>query len=558
MLSFMTRWLHCTGLFAIALLAAAASARAQAPDDTHKLLVFLNGTSIGSEESVIRRSADGWTVSGSGSLSPPLDLVTRRMLVRYDADWKPTELTIDATARGSAFAVQTRFADTKATSNVTQLGQSTQKTDTVSPDTIVLPNLFFSSYEALSMRLAALGPAETTIRVYVAPQAEIPVTVKALDPHTIETPHESIAARRFALTFQNPGGALPAELWADADGRLLRFEVPSQGLVVLREDISSVSARRQNITRAGDETIRIPGNGFNLVGTVSKPSGPPDAKGRYPAIVLVAGSGQIDRDETVAGIPIFGQLAGSLADGGFLVLRYDKRGVGQSGGRAETATLQDYADDLLAAVKALEKRKDVDDDRITLVGHSEGGWVALIAAEKEDDINALVLLATPSGTGADIVLEQQKYILERSSLPPDQRQARIDLQKRIQKAVLGGDDWKDVPDALRQQADSPWFRSFLAFSPDELVSELRQPILIVQGELDRQVQAHHADRLAELARARKKAPADSVKVVKLPAINHLLVPAKTGDVSEYPTLPQKTVAPAVSQQIVEWLKGLPK
>jgi len=575
MLSFMIRPLHCTPRVrsvrtartgrstrwipvALAVLATLSPAAAEAQTATHRLLVFLNGTSIGTEDSTLRRTAEGWTINGTGRLSPPVDLTTRQMTLRYDGDWNPIELTIDATLKGSPLKLHTTFSGTTATSNVTQLGQQPEKKDTIAPNTIVLPNLFFASYEALAMRLSSLTTADASLRVYVAPQMEIAVAVKALDPQTIETPRKAVSARRFALTFQNPGGALPAEIWIDSSGRLLRFEVPAQGLAVVRDDISSVSARRQNITRAGDEPIRIPANGFTLVGTVSKPAGEPDAKGRYPALVLVAGSGPIDRDETVAGIPIFGQLAGELADAGYLVVRYDKRGVGQSGGRAETATLYDYADDVLAVVRALKDREGVDDDRIALVGHSEGGWVSLIAADREDDIRALVLIGTPSGSGADLVLEQQKYLLEHSDLSPEERQKRVDLQKRVQAAVLGTGDWTDVPDALRKQADIPWFRSLLAFSPDEIIGKLRQPILIIQGELDRQVAAHHADRLGELARARKKVPEAATKVVKLPGINHLLVPAKTGDPSEYPTLEPKEITAAVGQAIVEWLKALPK
>jgi pimeloyl-ACP methyl ester carboxylesterase len=575
MLSFMIGPLHCTPRVrgvgparagrsarslpaALALLMSLLPAAAGAQTATHRLLVFLNGTSIGTEDSTLRRSAEGWTINGTGRLSPPIDLTTRQLVIRYDSDWKPIALTVDGTLKGSALKVTTTFSGTAATSSVTQFGQSSDKKDLVSSDTIVLPNLFFASYEALAMRLSSLTTPDAALRVYVAPQMEIAVSVKALDPQTIETPRTAISARRFALTFQNPGGALPAEIWIDSSGRLLRFDVPAQGLAVVREDISSVSARRQNITRAGDEPIRIPANGFTLVGTVSKPAGAPDAKGRYPAIVLVAGSGPVDRDETVAGIPIFGQLAGALADAGYLVVRYDKRGVGQSGGRAETATLYDYADDLLAVVRALKERKDVDDERIVLVGHSEGGWISLIAADREDDIRALVLIGTPSGSGADLVLEQQTYLLEQSELSPEERQKRVDLQKRVQAAVLGKGDWSGVPEALRKQADIPWFRSLLAFSPDELIGKLRHPILVIQGELDRQVAAHHADRLGELARARKKVPETATKVVKLPGINHLLVPAKTGNPSEYPMLEQKEITPAVGQAIVEWLKALPK
>jgi pimeloyl-ACP methyl ester carboxylesterase len=575
MLSFMIGPLHCTPRVrgvgparagrsarslpaALALLMSLLPAAAGAQTATHRLLVFLNGTSIGTEDSTLRRSAEGWTINGTGRLSPPIDLTTRQLVIRYDSDWKPIALTVDGTLKGSALKVTTTFSGTAATSSVTQFGQSSDKKDLVSSDTIVLPNLFFASYEALAMRLSSLTTPDAALRVYVAPQMEIAVSVKALDPQTIETPRTAISARRFALTFQNPGGALPAEIWIDSSGRLLRFDVPAQGLAVVREDISSVSARRQNITRAGDEPIRIPANGFTLVGTVSKPAGAPDAKGRYPAIVLVAGSGPVDRDETVAGIPIFGQLAGALADAGYLVVRYDKRGVGQSGGRAETATLYDYADDLLAVVRALKDRKDVDDERIVLVGHSEGGWISLIAADREDDIRGLVLIGTPSGSGADLVLEQQTYLLEQSELSPEERQKRVDLQKRVQAAVLGKGDWSGVPEALRKQADIPWFRSLLAFSPDELIGKLRHPILVIQGELDRQVAAHHADRLGELARARKKVPETATKVVKLPGINHLLVPAKTGNPSEYPMLEQKEITPAVGQAIVEWLKALPK
>ena len=141
-------------------------------------------------------------------------------------------------------------------------------------------------------------------------------------------------------------------------------------------------------------------NGFSLAGTVSKPV---DAAGKpLPAVVLVGGSGATDRDETAFGIPIFGQLAGALADAGLLVLRYDKRGIGQSGGRPESASLADYADDLRAAVRYMNDRNDVDRRRIAVLGHSEGGSVAMIAASKDDRVAAAVLVASSGMTGAEL------------------------------------------------------------------------------------------------------------------------------------------------------------
>ena len=104
-----------------------------------------------------------------------------------------------------------------------------------------------------------------------------------------------------------------------------------------------------------------PRSGFNLGATISRPAGKaaPGKKDKnvekLPAIVLVGGSGNVDRDTIAYGVPVMGQLAGQLADAGYLVVRYDKRGVGQSGGRAESATLSDYADDVLIGVLCLGK-----------------------------------------------------------------------------------------------------------------------------------------------------------------------------------------------------------
>jgi fermentation-respiration switch protein FrsA (DUF1100 family) len=197
----------------------------------------------------------------------------------------------------------------------------------------------------------------------------------------------------------------------------------------------------------------------------------------------------------------------------------------------------------------------VDDDRIAVFGHSEGAAVALIAASRNKDIAAVVLAAGVSGPGAELVLQQQQALLTTSTLSEEEKQSRIALQRRVQAAVLGQGDWTDVPEDIRQQADTPWFHSFLAFDPATVVARLRQPILIVHGELDKQVPPQHADKLAELARARKKVPAESVKVVKLAGVNHLLVPAQTGEVTEYGNLMERSVSPELGAATVEFLKA---
>jgi pimeloyl-ACP methyl ester carboxylesterase len=326
--------------------------------------------------------------------------------------------------------------------------------------------------------------------------------------------------------------------------------IPAQSLEFAREDIASVSARLVTMSRPNDEDVRIPANGFSLAGTVSKPV---NATGKLPAVILVSGSDPTDRDENVFGIPIFGQIADALADAGFIVLRYDKRGVGQSGGRTEAARLEHFAEDARAAVKAMSERKDVDRKRVAIVGHSEGGWIALMAA-KDNRVAAVGLVATAAVSGRELNLYQVAHGLERSTRSDAERQATIDLQKQIQQAVVTGLGWDQikVPEAIRHQADTPYFQSFLTLDPARLMKDVQQPLLIVEGERDTQVPPANAEKLETLAKARKKAA--PVKVVKIPAINHLLVPASTGEVDEYGRLTDRHVSPAVTTELISWLR----
>ncbi len=547
------RSLHCMAVALVALVTASGAA-AQPAEGPASFRVFLKGTAIGGEEVIVRRTAGGISIASNGRLGAPLDMVTRQCVVRYDAEWRPVELTVDAVTRGTTLTVKTVFSGGQARSEIVQGGAATDKIDAVTPDAIVLPNLFFSAYEALAMRLASI-PDGGTFKVYVAPQAEIAVKQNARSTQRIETARRVIQVRSYALTFQNPGAPLDAVVWTDETGRLLKLEVAAQSLLFVREDLVSVATRSLVVSREGDQSVRIPANGFMLAGTLSQPSGTPreGSKGRFPAVVLVGGSGAIDRDETVAGISVFGLLASPLADAGNYVLRYDKRGIGQSGGRAETASLQDFADDVAAVVRFLRKREDVDPKRIVLVGHSEGALVSLIAASRDEDLAGVVLAACPSGSGGELVLQQQAYLLQKMNLPEAERVASIELQERIQAAVLGQGKWDNIPEPLRKQADTVWFQSFLRFTPASVMPKVKQPLLILQGDIDRQVPPHHADKLAELARARKKAPAEAVTLIKLDGVNHLLVKGKTGDMDEYGSLAGQAIDGRLITALLDWL-----
>jgi pimeloyl-ACP methyl ester carboxylesterase len=509
--------------------------------------LFVSGVRAGTEHVRIARAGSTWVISSTARFDA-LNVIVNRFEVKYTADWQPIELHIEATQAGRPLALATSFGMTTAINEMTQNGTTTSKTDQVSARTIVLPNSLYAGYEALAARLAETQPG-TELHAYVVPQTEIGVTVKSVTAEQLPSPAGVLAVRRYEVVFQNPAGPLAASVTIDDRARLVRLDIPSANLRLVRSELAGVATRSQPVRNATDTDAIIPAPGFTLAGSMTMPQG--TGRLRHPAVVLVAGSGSVDRDEVVAGIPIFAQLAEALAEQGFVVLRYDKRGVGQSGGRSERVTLQDYADDLTATVKWLAKRKDIDPRRIAVAGHSEGGAVAMLTAAREKQIGSLILIATLGTPGSELILEQQRHTLDLMKAPDAERQSKIELQKRIQAAVVTDKGWESIPPELRSQADSTWFRSFLLFDPATVVPKIKQPILIIQGDLDRYVFPHHADKLAALARARKK-PAP-VEVLHLPDINHLLAPAKTGEVSEYDSLPERTISPAVAKAIVDWL-----
>jgi dipeptidyl aminopeptidase/acylaminoacyl peptidase len=436
-------------------------------------------------------------------------------------------------------------------SEITSGDTTNAKTDTISARALVVPNNFYAGYEAVAARLMTVEKG-AQLPAYVVPTAEVPLIVEDIAEEQIQTTGGNLAVRRFRLKFQNPGLPIAADIWVDARGRMARLEVPAVSLQVVREELATTMTRFEVTAHPGDEAATIRANGFNLAATVTRPVGQ-QQKVRLPAVILVAGSGPHDRNELVFGIPIFGHIANALADAGFIVVRYDKRGVGQSGGRGESATLNDYAEDVRAALAYTAKRPDVDRRRIAVLGHSEGAAVAMIAAAKDKRVAALVLVAGMGTTGAEIVLEQQQHLLSRAKMTDEERKEKIELQHKIHGAVLTGKGWEGIPPDIRSAAESPWFHSFLVFDPARVMKDIRQPILILQGALDTQVTPHHAEKLAALANARKKGGA--VQLTTVDGVNHLLVPATTGEFDEYPDLKEKKVSAKVIEAIRDWLKA---
>lgn len=521
-------------------------------------VIFLRGSAIGREELTVATDSTGFTLTAQARIGAPVNIVTRRAEARYRSDWSPESLVIDGTVNAAEVSVRTTFKDGSAVSVGTDSGAPVAVTQAINAQTFALPSLFFTAPEALGRKLAAGGDTSGEFRAFLAPGVDVAFRVRASGTERMQTGTSTFEVRSYELAFANASGELIVNLATDINGALVRLSVPAQSIEIVREDVATATARTQIYSNSGDEAVMIPAAGFNLGATLTRPragqqTGQLSAAlpARLPAVVLLSGSGAGDRDGYAAGIPILGQLAGAIADAGFVAVRYDKRGSGQSGGRSESVTLSDYAEDARAVVNWLAKRKDIDPKRISIVGHSEGAWVALLTAAREKRIAAVALLAAPAATGAELVLEQQRRALDLLNAPPAEREEKIALQRKIQAAVLSGTGWEGVPPALRRQADIPWFQSLLAYNPATVVDDVRQPMLFVHGQLDRQVPIEHLETIADLARRTSKSK--SVEVVSVIGINHLLVPAVTGEVTEYSTLTDRNISRDVTGAITAWL-----
>ena len=399
-------------------------------------------------------------------------------------------------------SLKTTFEGGKASNVIAVQGAPQSKVDPVSADAVVLPNSFLGSYAALGKRLQGRA-AGTELRAYIAPQGEVAIKLTAVVPERMETPKGAFAATRYALTLSSPPPTadLSFNLWTNADGNLLRLSIPAQTIEMAREDIASAASRTTAFSIPGDETVQIPAVGFNLAATVTRP---PKSTGLLPAVVLIGGSAPTDRDEVVAGIPVFGQIARDLVAAGFMVVRYDKRGLGQSGGRAESVDdrrlRRRRARDPVLARQAKGRRR-----RSRRAGRPRRRRRRRHARRRPR--------ARPgSRAGAD---GRHRHDRRPAGDRTAEASAVADADRRcaaggeagvagaINQAVIKGTGWIDIPDSVRRVADTPWFYSFLTFNPAKAMSDVRQPVLIVQGELDTQVPPHHADELAVYARERK-------------------------------------------------------
>ena len=177
----------------------------------------------------------------------------------------------------------------------------------------------------------------------------------------------------------------------------------------------------------------------------------------------------------------------------------------------------------------------------------------MLEAARTSQIAALALVGVTGLTGKEVTLRRQDDMLAHMADPADVKDQKRDVQTRLIDAVMTGKGWDAIPPGLRSSSDTPWFKSWLLFDPAVTMKKVSQPVFIGIGALDKQAFADSADRLAAASIARKKPPTHTTQLV-VAGINHLLVPATTGDTSDYDKLPTRTVSPELLSALSNWLK----
>lgn len=330
------------------------------------------------------------------------------------------------------------------------------------------------------------------------------------------------------------------------------------------------------------EEIIFYNDGNTFAGTITYPK---DEGKKFPAVVMITGSGAQNRDEEIFGFKIFGIIADHLTKNGIAVLRYDDRSVGGSKGKSvNESTTDDFAGDVIAAVEFLKTKEYIQPMAIGLLGHSEGGIVAPMVQAKTGNIAFMILMAGTGVKGIDIIKEQSKLIMKVDNATDDEISGYIvmlnliyetlvkdgnikDLKDQLEKnvkdsfdkmtteekaAIKNKDEYiKQTVDGAIKQFSSKWMRYFLSYDPSYALEKVTCPVLMLFGGKDLQVPVGQNRKPMEDALLKAGNTQYVVKVFH--DANHLFQEAGTGSPNEYPQLPKEFV-PGFLDEITDWIK----
>ena len=367
----------------------------------------------------------------------------------------------------------------------------------------------------------------------------IEVTRSATGSITIKVP--SIGAtyeglwlvKQIAGTFKQMGASMPLTLMPGKE-KLNRPQTPQGPFPYAQEEVSFSN---------GDAVLK---------GTLVLPEG---CTRNTPVLIMVTGSGLQNRDEVFYEHRPFAVIADAFARAGIATLRYDDRGFGESTGDIINCTTEDLKNDALAGIGLLRERFD----KVGVIGHSEGGTIALmLAAEKKADF--IVSLAGMVVSGKETLLWQNRIALAAAGVPDETVNTYCKALQEIYEARLAGAPLPapgkyDLPATLAQnlsavsmQIQTPYLKYFLALDVRPLLGDVTCPVLALNGTKDTQVEPE--SNLGALRNGLSDNTKNSLEAIE--GVNHLFQHCQTGSPNEYRDI-EETFAPEVLEKLIQWI-----
>lgn len=504
---------------AVAALLALWPARAQVRERSGTFALGIASAASGSEHYRIEKTAEGWHVSGKTRLDRPGATVEMTHALALDSEGKLVEYRLDAAVAGRTQVIEARRAEGAVVMHVEAAGQAQEKKIDATGHAVVLDNLIVAHYQLLlDLVRPGLGKKQTLHLIVPQALAAVKGTLSAAGEGTGTLDGRTVKLRKFALEI---GGTL-IELWTEAaSADLMRAAIPVQSVEIVREGFQPAAPPPAEKEPAAFEEreISFASSGLEIPGTLCLPLRP---AGPVPGIVMVAGSGPNDRDETVGPNKPFRDIARGLAAVGIATLRYDKRTFALRSKLspediARLTVREEVIDDARAALAFLARSPEIDSSAVFLLGHSLGATLAPYIVEGDTPARGAVLMAPAARSLDELIFKQAEFQAKLQGLHEEEIIARIaELRKSFADVRSGR-----LPDtAMVFFASARYWRDLFARDTLGAIGAIRVPVLLLHGAKDIQCTVEEYD---SVRRALERNQGRAVQSLLFPDLNHLFM-----------------------------------
>ena len=516
------------------------------------------------EYTIFFHPVEGYMLLSQGVLYVQGAEISLAQQAQYDREYLPIFYQLGAETPSGTQIISAQMGLTGLTMEV-RVGLAQQSAEVADVANLaLLDNNVIGHYAVLLMAVRA----EAIDRDFTAavPQALISVPSRVEGPNSIE--FTSAGATYEAKRFDVHLGDTKISL-VEYEGRLVGLVNETQGTVGydagrFPDGIEILGEEEPVALPEGvsEETLTFESAGLSFAGTLATPEG----EGPFPGALFLHGSGPVDRDGNAMGMAMdaYRQLARGLAQVGIASLRFDKRGVGASEGDLSVAAMSDLLDDAAAALDALRSAPQVDPDRVVLIGHSEGAYLAPAIAGTDAQLAGIALLAGAAQPLDEVTLWQIETLLRQRGATEEEIAASLEQEDAYIAFVEGSTgQWSDytieelqaalpwlTEDVAGQLAMTPlglpWLREHYTADTEGALRAVSIPVFALNGDKDLQVPPESGERIRAIL---EEAGNENVTVHLLEDLNHLL-----RHHPEDPNLIYRHVEDPVDPRVIELLQ----